>query len=386
MHCVALIVAAGSGQRFGDDRPKQYCQLGGKTVLARAIQQFSSHPGIDQIGVVIHADHRDFYDHSITGLDPLLPAITGGSNRQESVLKGLESLQSIRPDLVLVHDAARPLVNDAVIDRVMSALKTDAAVVPALPVVDTIKRVSGKFVEDDVPRDALVRMQTPQGFRYNEILAAHRRAAGGSMTDDAAVARLAGMKVTAVAGDEANFKITVGDDLFRAEQILATPYDFRSGQGFDVHALGAERDLMLCGINTAHHTGLLGHSDADVGLHALTDALLATICEGDIGAIFPPSDARWKDANSSLFLEEARARIANRRATIEHVDVTLICEEPKIGPHRDAMRARIAEILRICVDRVSVKATTTERLGFTGRGEGIAAQAIATIKIPCSFG
>lgn len=371
----ALVMAAGRGQRLGGDSPKQYLLLGERTVLARSLALFAAHPRVDRVHAVIHADDRDRYAAATASL-ALPPPIAGGATRQESVRRGLEHLALDPPDLVLIHDAARPLTPTAVIGRVIDALAGHEAAVPALPVADTLKQASDGRVTATVPRAGLFRAQTPQGFRFTSILEAHRRFAGAEFTDDAAVAEAAGLPVALVAGDEAAFKITTGDDLDRARRLTS---ETRTGTGFDVHRFGPGDHVWLCGVKVPHDRGLIGHSDADVGLHALTDAILGAIGAGDIGQHFPPSDPQWKGAASSRFLRHAADLVRDRGGRLVHVDVTVVCERPKVGPHRDAMRAAIAEILGIGIGRVSVKATTTEGLGFTGRREGIAAQAAATV-------
>lgn len=373
---LALIVAAGRGQRAGDGLPKQYRRVGGEVVLRRTVQAFLAHPRVDGVQVVIHPDDRDLYEVAVAGLGLPEPVI-GGATRQESVRRGLETIDG---DTVLIHDAARAFVSAAVIDRVIDALVDDAGAVPALPVSDSLRR-GGRHIEGEVDREGLFRVQTPQGFRVDAIRAAHR-AATVEATDDAAVLRAAGGRVALVAGDEANMKLTTPDDFRRAEAALAAAMTSRSAMGFDVHRFGPGDHLWLCGVRVPHSRGVIGHSDADVGLHALTDALLGTIGDGDIGQHFPPTDMQWKGASSDRFLAHAASLVAARGGRIDHVDVTIISERPKVGPHRDAMRQRIAAILEIGVGAVSVKATTTEALGFTGRGEGIAAQAVATVRLP----
>ena len=284
--------------------------------------------------------------------------------------------------MVLIHDGVRPLIDDTLIDRVLDALVRDPAVLPALPVTDTLKRVDAGLVLGTVERGGLYRAQTPQGFAYQSILAAHRAAAGAGLTDDVAVAEAAGLRVATVAGDEANLKITAPADLERAEQLLGGRLQLRTGLGFDVHRLGPGDGLVLMGVRLPGPLRLIGHSDADVGLHAVTDALLGTLGAGDIGSHFPPGDPRWAGANSALFLGHARGLVEAAGGRIEHVDATLICERPRIGPHRAAMVERLAGLLGLDPGRVSIKATTTEGLGFAGRGEGIAAQAIATVSLP----
>jgi 2-C-methyl-D-erythritol 4-phosphate cytidylyltransferase / 2-C-methyl-D-erythritol 2,4-cyclodiphosphate synthase len=380
--CIALVVAAGRGFRLGGPLPKQYLPLGGAAVLRYSVATFLAHPGVDHVRVVIHPDDRPLYDAAVAGLD-LLPPVHGGAQRQDSVRNGLASLAEAAPDRVLIHDGARPFVDAATIDRVLAALQDHPGAIAALPIRDTVKRDSGGRIVDTVERRGLWRAQTPQGFGYSEIMAAHRAAEGAELSDDAAVAEQAGLAVALVDGSEENFKVTTTDDLLRAERHLAMQRgDIRTGQGFDVHAFGAGDHVWLCGLKIPHGQGLVGHSDADVGLHALTDALLGALGAGDIGMHFPPSDPAWRGAPSHRFLRHAADLVAAAGGSIAHCDVTLICERPKIGPHREAMVARIAEILGLDPRRVSVKATTTEQLGFTGRGEGIAAQAIATVRLP----
>ncbi|MCW2243349.1 bifunctional 2-C-methyl-D-erythritol 4-phosphate cytidylyltransferase/2-C-methyl-D-erythritol 2,4-cyclodiphosphate synthase [Azospirillum canadense] len=380
--CIALIVAAGSGQRFGAERPKQYLDLAGKPILRRTAEAFLRHPQVSAVRVVINPAFRDLYDVAVAGLG-LPEPVTGGGSRQDSVRNGLEALSESAPDLVLIHDAARPLIDAATISAVISALGQQPAAIAAIAVADTLKRGREGVVADTVDRAGLWRAQTPQGFRFPEILAAHRAAAGLELTDDAAVAERAGLPVALVPAKEENFKVTTPDDLTRAAQILdAGLSDIRTGTGFDVHRFTDGDHVTLCGVRVPHTQKLEGHSDADVGLHALTDAILGALCAGDIGSHFPPSDPQWRGADSARFLKHAADLVADRGGKIAHVDVTVICERPKVGPHREAMVARIAEILGMDPGRVSVKATTTERLGFTGRGEGIAAQAVATVRLP----
>lgn len=378
----AVIVAAGRGTRFGAPLPKQYHDLAGRTVLRRAMEAFVGHPAIGRVLPVIDPADGATFEAAVAGLGTL-PAVAGGATRQESVRNALEALAAAPPDLVLIHDGARPLVPAPVIDAVIAALGRDPCALPALPVADTLKRsVDGRVVAQTVPREGLWRAQTPQGFRFAPILAAHRAFAGEALTDDAALAERAGLVVALVPGAETNFKITSPDDLARAARHLGGARETRTGTGFDVHRFGPGDHVMLCGVRVPHVQGLDGHSDADVGLHALTDALLGAIADGDIGAHFPPGDPRWRGTDSAVFLAHAASRVRARGAAIVNVDVTLVCERPKVGPHRDAMRARIAAILGIAADRCAVKATTTEGLGFAGRREGIAAQAVATISMP----
>ena len=384
-HCVALIVAAGSGQRYGSDVPKQFHELGGSPILRRTVQAFLHHPRVDGVLVVINPTHRGLYDAATTDL-ALLPPVAGGATRQESVRLGLEALSERPPDLVLIHDAARPLIDAATIDAVCEALAERPAAIAAVPVTDTLKRASGATVAETVERRDLWRAQTPQGFHFAAILEAHRAAAGLALTDDAAVAEHAGLPVALVAARPENLKVTTEADLRRAERLLRGPRDeptpeTRIGSGFDVHRFGPGDGVVLCGVRVPHDQSLVGHSDADAGLHALTDALLGAIGAGDIGQHFPPSDARWRGADSGQFLRHAADLVARRGGRVVNVDVTLLCEAPKIGPHRAAMAARIAELLGLSVERIGVKATTTEGLGFTGRREGIAALATATVQV-----
>jgi 2-C-methyl-D-erythritol 4-phosphate cytidylyltransferase / 2-C-methyl-D-erythritol 2,4-cyclodiphosphate synthase len=388
----ALIVAAGQGRRTGAVTPKQYAAIGGETVLARTLSVFFGHPAIDLIIVAIAEADRALYDQVLglgaggPGQSRLLPAVAGGATRQQSVLNGLRALQPQAPARVLIHDAARPFVTADILDRVLGALERAPAAIAALPVADTLKRAGADSrIAATVERAGLWRAQTPQGFHYQAILAAHEAAAAAGredLTDDAAVAEWAGLAVELVPGSEANVKLTTAEDMARAAQATGVPMaiaDVRTGQGFDVHRFTAGDHVWLCGLRIPHSHALEGHSDADVGLHALTDALLGAIGDGDIGQHFPPSDPKWRGAASHLFLADAARRVRERRGTISNVDVTILCEAPKVAPHREAMRRRIAEVLAIDVGRVGVKATTTEGLGFTGRREGIAALATATV-------
>ena len=383
MTTIALIVAAGRGTRVGGEIPKQYLPLGGQPILRHSLTRFSGHPSVDAVRVVIHPNDRDLYDQSAAGLD-LLDPVPGGATRQESVRLGLESLAAHAPTRVLIHDGARPLVDDRTIDDTLAALAQHPGAIAAVPMPDTLKRADGELAKAGPDRTGLWRAQTPQVFRFVDILAAHRAAAGLELTDDAAVLERAGLPVKLVQGNEENMKVTNPADLARAERLLAFRLaDVRVGNGYDVHAFGgSDRKLFLCGIEVPHERGLAGHSDADVALHAVTDAVLGAIGDGDIGQHFPPSDMKWKGAASDRFLRHAADLVAARGGMIAHIDVTIVCERPKIGPHRPAMRRRLAEILAIDEERISVKATTTEKLGFTGRGEGIAAQATATVRLP----
>lgn len=391
---IALIVAAGRGARAGAGGPKQYRPLAGEAVVARAARAFLNHHRIDFVRVVIHRDDDDLYADamaSVRGHEKLLAPAHGGKERQDSVRLGLQSLAALAPSIVLIHDAARPFIDDATIDRVIDAAAGGGAIA-ALPVFDTIKRSAGAaapYIAATLPRDSLWRAQTPQGFNFAQILRAHIDAAGEALTDDAAVAERAGMRVALVAGSPDNMKITQAEDFGMAEILLdrntrmsGGRLEYRSGHGFDVHEFEDGDAVTLCGVSIPHSHKLKGHSDADAGMHALTDAILGAIGSGDIGDHFPPSDMRWRGAPSRVFLEKARDLVLERGGSIIHCDVTLICEAPKIGPHRAAMRASLADILRVAIDRVSVKATTTEQLGFTGRREGIAAMATATVRLP----
>ena len=378
---VALVVAAGRGTRMSSDVPKQYRQLAGQSVLRRTLGCFASHPGIARVYTVIHPDDVDDFHAASAGLTVESP-VHGGASRQDSVRNGLEHLADHgAPDFVLIHDGARPFVSPAVIDDVIAALAQSEAVIPALEVHDTLKRLSDGSVVDTVDRRGLVRAQTPQGFRFPQILNAHRELAGKSLTDDAAVAEAFGLTVSTVAGREENIKITRDEDLHRAAFWLQANQETRVGSGFDVHRFEVGDHVRLGGIDIPHDKSLAGHSDADVALHALTDALLGALGDGDIGSHFPPSDPAWQGADSARFLSHAHDILRGCDGRLVHADLTIICESPKIGPHRAEMQARIASILNVDVGRVSVKATTTEGLGFTGRSEGIAAQATVTISV-----
>ncbi len=362
--------------------PKQYQLLAGRPVLAHCLARFVGIAALDHIRVVIGAEDTEAYRAASAGFD-IGPPIPGGATRQESVRAGLEALAALAPAKVLIHDAARPLVPRELISAVIDAVDAQHGAMAALPVADTLKQGSATGLATGPDRTGLWRAQTPQGFPFQPILDAHRRFADAAATDDSALAELAGLPVRAVPGSERNLKLTTADDMRTAERLLSAELaDIRVGHGFDAHAFGEARPLMLCGVAVPHDRGLAGHSDADVGLHALTDAILGALGEADIGQHFPPSDPAWKGAASARFLAHAAELVARRGGMIAHVDVTLICERPRIGPHREAMRAAIAATLGLTLDRVSVKATTTERLGFTGRGEGIAAQATATVRLP----
>ena len=397
----ALIVAAGRGHRVGGPLPKQYRQLAGRTVLGHSVQRFAAHPRIDRVRVVISPADRSLYDEAVheggAAADAaLLAPVAGGATRQDSVRNGLESLTDAPPDLVLIHDGARPLVSAALIDGALDALEDHDGALPALAVSDSLKRAApgSAVIAGAAPREGLWRAQTPQGFRYPAILDAHRSAAGSALTDDAAVAEQAGLSVALTPGDEDNLKITTEQDFARAERILAAQgrhdvaaaaeaaFETRVGMGFDVHRFGPGDHLMLGGVPVPHAQGVISHSDGDVVLHAIVDALLGAMAAGDIGTHFPPTEEAWRDAESARFVAHALELLTERGGHLGHVDVTVICQRPKIGPHRQAMLARLSDVLGLDLARISLKATTTERLGFTGRGEGIAAQAVATVRLP----
>lgn len=380
MTVTALIVAAGKGERLGGNVAKQFLPIAGKPMLRWAVEAMLSHPAIDNVAIVIGEGQENLADRALNGLSVGSPII-GGKTRQDSVRLGLEALAKAgAPDLVLIHDAARPFCPLEVIDRLLKALKTEFAAVPALPAADTLMRGKGKRLGETVDRTHLNRIQTPQAFHFSRILEAHRAKASEIFTDDATLARAATLGVVRVEGDEALNKLTLIGDLVRAEEKLAAKLVSRTGTGFDVHAFAGDGPIMLGGVAIPHSRGLAGHSDADVVLHAITDALLGAGGLGDIGEHFPPSDPQWKDAPSDRFLAHAVDLLRSQGAILDYVDCTIIAEEPKVGPHRAAMRARIAEITGLGLDQVSVKATTTEGLGFTGRREGIAAQAVASIR------
>ena len=376
MTTTALIVAAGKGERLGGGLPKQYRLLGGKPVLRWAVESMIGHPALRTVRVVIGEGQGEWAASALEGLDVDEP-IEGGAERADSVRAGLAAVSG---DAVLIHDAARPFCPPAVVDRLIAQLEFSDGAAPVLRVGDTLARASGS-IDELVDRAGLVKVQTPQAFRLGALRNAYASWSGAPPTDETTVLKAAGMNVSAVAGDPALDKLTTPEDFTRAEQWLAGSLSPRAGMGFDVHAFGGEGPIILGGVLIPHERGLAGHSDADVVLHAITDALLGAAGLGDIGEHFPPSDARWKGAPSSLFLAHAATLVRGNGAIIDHVDCTIIAEEPKIGPHRSAMRTRIAEIMSLTVDQVSVKATTTEGLGFTGRREGVAAQAVASIRI-----
>ena len=381
MSVTAIIVAAGRGMRAGGDLPKQYQTVAGTPLLRHAVLRLLGQPGITAVRVVINRDDRDLYDAAVGGLAVGEP-IAGGATRQASARAGLEALAADPPTIVMIHDAARAFVPDTVIAGLLAAFDDPAndGAEPGLAVIDSLRRGALTYAAT-IDREGLWRVQTPQAFRYPALLAAHRAAPDGA-TDELAIALAAGLCVAVTPGDECAFKVTEPPDFSKAEAMIAPPTSSRAASGFDVHRFGPGDHVWLCGVRIPHSHGLIGHSDADAGLHALTDALLGTIAAGDIGDHFPPSDLQWRRAASDRFLTHAAALVRAASGTIDHVDVTLICERPKIGPHREAMRHRIADILGIAVTRVSVKATTTELLGFTGRSEGLAAQAMASVRLP----
>ena len=386
----AIIVAAGRGLRAGTGGPKQYRSIGGKTVLSRAMEPFCTHPDVFAVQPVRNPDDADIFDQAVCHLKYQSP-VNGGATRQASVRAGLEALASEAPDIVLIHDAARAFVTDKVISRAIDAALITGAAIPVVPVTDTIKVVDATGAIQATPERGNLRIaQTPQAFRFDAILEAHRRAARegrDDFTDDAAIAEWAGLTVATFEGDAANMKLTTPEDFAREEARLGAMLgDIRTGTGYDVHALTDGDHLMLCGVRVPFNRGFLAHSDGDVGLHALVDAILGALAYGDIGSHFPPSDPKWKGAASDQFLKHAVELVGKRGGRIAHLEVTMICEAPKIGPLRDAMRAKIAEITGLPQSRVAVKATTSERLGFTGRQEGIAATASATIRLPWDEG
>jgi 2-C-methyl-D-erythritol 4-phosphate cytidylyltransferase / 2-C-methyl-D-erythritol 2,4-cyclodiphosphate synthase len=382
----AVVVAAGQGVRAGGDLPKQFRRIAGETLLRRTLSRFIETPTVSFVQPVIRPEDADLVRAETAGLN-VLPPVFGGATRQASVRAGLEALLSRKPDIVLVHDAARPFASaDLIVRAIVAAEKTGAAI-PGLPVTDTIKRVDNSgIVETTVDRALLRLVQTPQAFAFPALIAAHRRAAEQGredFTDDAALAEWAGMKVSVFPGEAGNIKFTTPEDFVRAEAIQSAALgDVRTGSGMDVHAFGAGDHVTLGGIRIPHNQALTGHSDADVVLHALTDAILGALADGDIGAHFPPSDQQWRGASSDRFLVFAVDRVRARRGRIAHLDLTIVCEAPRISEHRDRMRANIAKLAGIDIDRVAVKATTSEKLGFTGRGEGIVAYATATVRLP----
>ena len=390
-YVAAIIVAAGRGTRAGGDLPKQFRQIGGEVMLKRTLLMFLEHQNVGAVQPVINPEDGDLYCQASAGLgdERRLAAAFGGATRQASVRAGLEALSARKPDYVLIHDAARPFASADLLSRAIAAVKKTGAAIPALTVTDTVKTIDGLGrVDKTLDRASLRLIQTPQAFAYAPLLDAHRRAQAAGredFTDDSALAEWAGMKVDVFAGEPGNIKITSAEDFARSEAMqFAAMGDVRTGTGIDVHAFGAGNHVMIGGVRIAHDHALVGHSDADVGLHALVDAILGALADGDIGSHFPPSDPQWKGAASDKFLAFAVERVVARGGRIAHLDLTIVCETPKIGPHRDAIRDRIAKICSLSAGRVAVKATTSEKLGFTGRGEGIAAYATATVRLPWS--
>jgi 2-C-methyl-D-erythritol 4-phosphate cytidylyltransferase/2-C-methyl-D-erythritol 2,4-cyclodiphosphate synthase len=387
----AIVVAAGRGERAGGDLPKQYRDIAGEPMIRPTLAAFLDHPQVDAVQPVINPDDEKIYRAATAGMKNVLAPVPGGATRQASVRAGLEALAANPPALVLIHDAARPFLTAALIGRAIAAGKKSGAAVPAIAIADTVKRIDDNAtIAETLDRNRLRIVQTPQAFAFDAILVAHRRAAAAGLdtfTDDAALAEWAGQRVAVFEGEGGNVKITTNEDFARAELThLASLADVRTGNGFDVHAFADGDHIMLGGVRIPHSRGVIGHSDADVGLHALVDAILGALADGDIGVHFPPGDPRWKGASSDRFLAFACERVRARRGMIAHLDLTVVCEAPKISPHRDAMRARIAAIAGIPLTRVAVKATTSEKLGFTGRGEGIVAMATATVRLPWSAG
>jgi 2-C-methyl-D-erythritol 4-phosphate cytidylyltransferase/2-C-methyl-D-erythritol 2,4-cyclodiphosphate synthase len=384
----AVVVAAGRGLRTGGGLPKQYRQIGARPVIRTSLAVLAHHAEVSAVQPVIHPDDAERFSDAVSDLR-LLPPVFGGATRQASVRAGLEALASRAPEIVLVHDAARPFASAALVTRAIAAAGRSGAAVPTLPVADTVKTVDGVgTVIGTIDRGPLRLVQTPQAFDFAALLAAHRIALAEDrvdFTDDAALAEWAGLKVATFEGEVSNVKLTTVEDFLRAEaSVLSGLSDVRTGFGFDVHQFADGDHLWLGGVRIAHGRGVTGHSDADVVLHALVDAILGALAEGDIGVHFPPSDPQWRGASSDRFLAFAVERVRARGGRIAHLDVTVVCEAPRIGPHRDAMRARIGEIAGVAPERVGVKATTSEKLGFTGRGEGIAAFANATVRLPWS--
>jgi 2-C-methyl-D-erythritol 4-phosphate cytidylyltransferase / 2-C-methyl-D-erythritol 2,4-cyclodiphosphate synthase len=377
-----IIVAAGRGQRVGGEIPKQYLEISGKPILRRTVKVFQKNPAIGHIQVFIHPDDLDLYSAAVGDLD-LPDPVHGGANRQQSVLNGLDAIGPLMPEYVFIHDAARPFLEQDTLNRLILEVEKYGAVIPALKVTDTIKYMTGDSIINTIDRNFLYGAQTPQAFRYKAIYMAHRRCENKDLTDDSAIAEQSGLKVRIIPGDETNIKITTTEDLKKAENMVQSSYtDVRVGYGIDVHAFEAGDHVVLGGIKIPHTHKLKGHSDADVALHAITDALFGAIAMGDIGDHFAPSDDQWKGVSSDVFLKHAAKLIDNQEGVIAHIDLTIICEEPKIAPHRDKIRDNISLILDLDIARISVKATTTEKLGFTGKKEGIMAQAVTTVRLP----
>jgi len=384
----AVVVAGGRGLRAGGDVPKQYREIAGEPVIRPALAAFLNHPQIGAVQPVIHPQDEEAFRAATAGLKKLLPPVWGGATRQASVRAGLEAFAASAPAIVLIHDAARPFLTEALIGRAIVAARQNGAAVPAIAIADTVKKIDDDArVTETLDRNHLRMVQTPQAFAFDLIVAAHRRAAAAGrddFSDDAALAEWAGHRVSVFEGEAGNVKLTTNDDFARAEMVRAALADVRTGNGFDVHAFADGDHVMLGGVRIPHSRGVTGHSDADVALHALVDAILGALAEGDIGQHFPPSDPQWKGASSDRFLAFACERVRTRGGMIANLDVTVVCEAPRVSPHRDAMRERIAAIAGVSASRVAIKATTSEKLGFTGRGEGIVAMATATVRLPWS--
>ncbi len=390
MNVGVIVVAAGRGVRFGTEVPKQYLRFGGRSTLSYALRAFIEHPLVQRIVTVIHPDDRDAFLSAVPEFaDALdsgrLASAFGGATRQASVSEGMEALAESKPDVVLVHDAARPFISCDLVTRAIEAAEKFGAAVPLLPVVDTINQIGpdGRLA-GTVDRTSMRVVQTPQAFKFAPLLDAHRaaRKAGRlDFTDDGSLIEWRGQKIGGFTGEPDAFKLTIHADIKRAEQIVEQMLESRTATGYDVHAFGPGDHVWLGGVKITHDQALIGHSDADPVLHALTDAILGCLGDGDIGTHFPPSDPQWKGAASHIFLSHAASLVQKRGGRIVHLDATIVCEAPKIGPHREAMRAAIADAAGIGVSRVGLKATTSEKLGFTGRREGIAALATATVKL-----
>ncbi len=389
MKVAAVIVAAGAGIRAGGEKPKQYQYVGDKTVLRWTLEAFTSHPLVSQVITVIGQGHQSEYQAAKRGMS-VVEAVEGGATRQESCRIGIEACAPSAPDFVLIHDGARPFVSHEMIDRVIDALHINAAVIPVMPVSDTIKFTQNGIVQQTLDRASLFSAQTPQGFHFEKIRAAHTAAAAtknAGLTDDASVAEAYGMKVCVVAGEPANRKLTTMQDItianleWSARQLSERP-DVRVGQGLDFHVFAAGKSVWLCGVEIPHHKKLKGHSDADVALHALTDAILGAIGEGDIGTHFPPTDPQWKGAPSAIFLSKAYSLLRALNGQLANVDITILAEEPKISPHLSAMKTALANQLQLDPKRIAIKATTTEKMGAIGRKEGMAAHAVVTVRLP----
>jgi 2-C-methyl-D-erythritol 4-phosphate cytidylyltransferase / 2-C-methyl-D-erythritol 2,4-cyclodiphosphate synthase len=390
MSVVAVIVAGGSGLRAGGGLPKQYQLVGGKPVIRWTLEAFLSHPLIEKVQAVIGFGHEELFAQATMGLSSLLAPVVGGGSRQDSCRAGIEACCDYAPQKILIHDAARPFLSAHLISNIIAELDHAQAVIPGLPVADTMKYAPSGMIEKTVDRASLWFVQTPQGFRYDQIRGAHRKALAEGMTsftDDAAVAEYAGLKVQIVAGEQKNRKLTTAHDIHEADREHAAHRfedlpDVRIGQGIDFHVFEKGSHVTLCGVQIPHTHKLKGHSDADVALHAVTDAILGAIGEADIGQHFPPSDKQWKGAASSIFVAKAVELLHARRGMLAHIDITILAEAPRIGPHLAAMKDSLSGMLGISIDRIGLKATTTEKMGAIGRKEGMSASAIATVRLP----